>query len=246
MSFLNILPPGKGEECGSQPGSPRQGGGQAHDMTMLSERHCLILLPITRSALVLVRIFSRVCSVALLGPDGAPTCHLVHPSTELQLLLAAGVIHAACCCAGWPGKRERWHRCSREGPSRHYSVATSTTETPIHRLSHFTGFHEIRSPGSHAPQDRGGRRCKEGASCIIQKDYCASISGDFEAWEEAGLEEWQAGTTDCIPFCLSMTKLLMFVFSSFIARAHSFMCDCSSLLCLCFRRAPHRNVTGTS
>lgn len=37
----------------------------------------------------------------------------------------------------------------RERPSKHYSVATSTTETPIHRLSHFTGFHEIRSPGSH-------------------------------------------------------------------------------------------------
>lgn len=181
-----------------------------------------------------------MCSVAMLGPQGAPTCHL---SIRLQsfwllllLLLADGVIHAACCCAGWPGSGEAID-VRRGRPSKHYSVATSTTETSIHRLSHFTGFHEIRSPGSHAPQDRC-ERCKGLASCIIQKDYCASSSGDFEAWGGGGSPG--SRTTDCITFCLSMTKHLIFVVSS--SHVHMASCVIAHHGFTCAPAGRHRNV----
>lgn len=131
------------------------------------------------------------CSCSLVFPAACAWLYaLARKGPHFPSFLSGKVLCSRrwCCCrCSWsntcsdavaPAGRGG-HRCSRR-PSKHYSVATSTTETSPPPLTLQHGVSRIRSPGSHAPQKSlvNGERL----SCITQRlQHCASPSGDFEA-----------------------------------------------------------------
>lgn len=118
-------------------------------------------------------------------------------------------------------------------PSKHYSVATSITDT--HRLSPYTVYHEIRKSWVMGPG-----MAVNAVGFLHHQETIARPPRGISRLGDVG----RLAHDDCFPFCLGMTKHYFVPLFPLPAREHGFMCDCSSLLACAPSQGATRNEEG--